>query len=128
IPGMVNSPFFLVSLTAVSASMSRKPAVCLLVSSSFSAIWRTSAVFVNPFAMYVAPSYVLILLKQVACRYQLADCALCVVGIRESPVLMRVRRNRTAIHLRPFQAFCQLDLFGFHRFFRVFPGFCGSFR
>src|ERR1700679_2139581 len=37
-PGMVNSPFFLVSLTAVSASSSRPAAACLLVISSFSAM------------------------------------------------------------------------------------------
>src|SRR5580700_5736363 len=57
IPGIVNSPFFLVSFTAVSASNSRPAAACLLVISSFSAMWRTSAVFVIPFAMCVAPSY-----------------------------------------------------------------------
>jgi hypothetical protein len=31
--------------------------------------------------------------------------------------------NRTAIHLQPFQALCQLPFFGFHRFFPVFIGF-----
>ena len=36
-PGMTKTPFFLVSLIAVSASRSRKAADCLLVSSSFSA-------------------------------------------------------------------------------------------
>src|ERR1700733_7064031 len=45
-PGMVNSPFFLVSLMAVSASSSRPAAASLLVMPSFSAMWRTSAVFV----------------------------------------------------------------------------------
>jgi hypothetical protein len=39
---------------------------------------------------------------------------------------MRVRRNRTAIHLQPFERLCQLDLFGFHRFFTIFTGFCGA--
>jgi len=31
--------------------------------------------------------------------------------------------NRTAIHLQLFQALCQPDFFGFHRFFLVFIGF-----
>src|SRR5580698_5538199 len=50
-PGMVNSPFFLVSLTAVSARSSRPAAACLLVISSFSAIVRTRTVLVIPFAI-----------------------------------------------------------------------------
>jgi hypothetical protein len=41
-------------------------------------------------------------------------------------MFMRVRRNRTAIHLHPFRGLCQPDFFGFHRFFMVFSGFCGS--
>src|SRR5579863_1666183 len=52
IPGITKTPFFLVSLMAVSASRSRKAADCLLVSSSFSAICRVRAVLVNPVAMY----------------------------------------------------------------------------
>src|ERR1700739_471529 len=51
-PGIMNTPFFLVSLIAVSASRSRKAADCLLVSSSFSAICRVRAVLVKPVAMY----------------------------------------------------------------------------
>src|SRR5215469_6210089 len=51
-PGITNTPFFLVSLMAVSASRSRNAADCLLVSSSFSAICRVRAVLVNPVAMY----------------------------------------------------------------------------
>src|SRR5579863_5673222 len=50
-PGITNTPFFLVSLIAVSASRSRKAADCLLVSSSFSAICRVKAVLVNPVAI-----------------------------------------------------------------------------
>src|SRR6185437_1687796 len=50
-PGMVNSPFFLVSFTARSASSSRPAADCLLVISSFSAMVRTSWVLVIPFAI-----------------------------------------------------------------------------
>jgi len=46
-----------------------------------------------------------------------------VVETRETSMFMRVRRNRTAIHLRLFRALCQRDLFGFHRFFPVFLGF-----
>src|SRR5580658_8747738 len=52
-PGMMKTPFFLVSLRAVSASRSRKAALCLLVSSSFSASCRVRAVLVNPVAMCV---------------------------------------------------------------------------
>jgi len=44
----------------------------------------------------------------------------------ESSVFMRVRKNRTAFHLRPFERLCQLDFFGFHRFFTVFFGFSSS--
>src|SRR6202046_5617676 len=67
IPGMVNSPFFLVSLMAVSASSSRPAAACLFVISSFSAMWRTSAVLVIPFAMCVAPWFELVLRGAVGC-------------------------------------------------------------
>src|SRR5271155_4282619 len=52
-PGMTNTPFFFVSFTAVSASRSRNAADCLLVSSSFSASVRTSAVLVKPVAIFV---------------------------------------------------------------------------
>src|ERR1700761_2233897 len=52
-PGITKTPFFFVSLMAVSASRSRKAAACLLVSSSFSARRRVNAVFVNPDAMRI---------------------------------------------------------------------------
>src|ERR1035437_4611079 len=52
-PGITNTPFFLVSLMAVSASRSRKAATCLLVSSSFSAMSRVRAVLVSPVAVCV---------------------------------------------------------------------------
>src|ERR1700685_4238531 len=55
-PGMTNTPFFFVSLTAVSASRSRNAADCLLVNSSFSARVRTSAVLVMPVAI-LCPSF-----------------------------------------------------------------------
>src|SRR5271165_3145209 len=55
-PGSTKTPFFLVSLIAVSASRSRKAAACLLVNSSFSASCRVSAVLVSPVAMYCSPS------------------------------------------------------------------------
>ena len=55
-PGSTKTPFFLVSLIAVSASRSRKAAACLLVSSSFSASSRVSAVLVNPVAIDCSPS------------------------------------------------------------------------
>src|SRR5438128_11395117 len=50
-PGRTNTPFFLVSFTAVSASASRKAAACLLFSSIFSAMVRTSCVLVIPDAI-----------------------------------------------------------------------------
>src|ERR1019366_6032918 len=50
-PGITKTPFFLVSLMAVSASRSRKAAACLLVSSCFSAMCRVRAVLVIPVAM-----------------------------------------------------------------------------
>src|SRR6201996_7915845 len=55
-PGITNTPFFLVSFTAVSASRSRNAADCLLVNSSFSANVRTSAVLVKPVAI-LCPSF-----------------------------------------------------------------------
>src|ERR1700733_5046867 len=55
-PGMMKTPFFLVSLIAVSASRSRKAADCLLVISSFSARCRVRAVLVSPVAMCCSPS------------------------------------------------------------------------
>ena len=55
-PGMTNTPFFFVSFTAVSASRSRNAADCLLVSSSFSASVRTSAVLVK-LLPYLFPSF-----------------------------------------------------------------------
>ena len=61
-PGMVNSPFFLVSLTAVSARVSRKVETCLLLSSSFSAMVRMRTVLVMPFAIVdAAPSVWIVL-------------------------------------------------------------------
>src|SRR5258707_890583 len=50
-PGTTNTPFFFVSLMAVSARCSRNDAAVLLLVSSFSARWRTSWVFVKPEAM-----------------------------------------------------------------------------
>src|SRR5205823_7006931 len=50
-PGTTNTPFFLVSLMAVSARCSRNAAAVLLFSSVFSARWRTSWVLVKPAAM-----------------------------------------------------------------------------
>src|SRR5262249_32857613 len=47
----MNTPFFLVSLIAVSARFSRNAAAVLLLSSVFSARWRTSWVLVMPAAM-----------------------------------------------------------------------------
>src|SRR5215813_8843902 len=51
-PGTINTPFFLVSLIAVSARCSRNNAAVLLLSSVFSARCRISCVFVKPDAMY----------------------------------------------------------------------------
>src|SRR5580700_9092736 len=51
-PGTTNTPFFFVSLMAVSARCSRNAAACLLLSSFFSARRRTSCVLVKPDAMY----------------------------------------------------------------------------
>src|SRR5271170_7922062 len=56
IPGITNTPLFLVSLMAVSASRSRKAADCLLVSSIFSARSRVRAVLVSPDAIECSPS------------------------------------------------------------------------
>src|ERR1039458_4344075 len=53
-PGITKTLFFLVSLTAVSASRSRKAATCLLVSSSFSASCRVNAVLVSPVAIVLS--------------------------------------------------------------------------
>src|SRR5271155_2284111 len=50
-PGTTNTPFFFVSLIAVSARCSRKAAAVLLLSSSFSARCRVSWVLVIPEAM-----------------------------------------------------------------------------
>src|SRR5229473_4477238 len=50
-PGTTNKPFFLVSLIAVSARCSRNAAAVLLLTSTFSAKWRTSWVLVKPAAM-----------------------------------------------------------------------------
>src|SRR5215470_9125786 len=50
-PGTTNTPFFLVSLIAVSVNCSRKAAAVLLLVSSFSARCRTSWVLVIPEAM-----------------------------------------------------------------------------
>src|SRR5207237_9277956 len=49
--GITNTPFFFVSLTAVSVRFSRKATTDLLLVSSFSARWRTSWVLVMPEAM-----------------------------------------------------------------------------
>src|SRR3984957_12906957 len=54
-PGTTNTPFFLVSLIAVSARCSRNAAACLLLSSFFSARRRTSCVLVKPDAMEFPP-------------------------------------------------------------------------
>src|SRR5271170_2199355 len=123
IPGMVNSPFFLVSFTAVSARNSRNPAVCLLVSSSFSAKWRTSAVFVIPFAICLAPSAFENVVSRIRSpnlhqlRRETAPSFQCeIINVHAGP------ENCTAIHLHPFQALCQSQSVGFHRFF---PGFFG---
>src|ERR1700678_3174342 len=51
-PGTTNTPFFLVSFTATSASSSKNAATVLLGSSTFSAICRTSWVLVKPAAMF----------------------------------------------------------------------------
>src|SRR5271167_2500353 len=123
-PGIVNSPFFLVSFTAVSASSSRKPAVCLLVSSSFSARWRTSAVFVIPFAMCVAPSA----FKNI---FFLGPVHRSCINLEEKPhpffnakssMFMRVRRTVpqfTFILSRRFVNHKSLVSTGFLRFFQV---------
>src|ERR1035441_4264587 len=97
-PGMVNSPFFLVSLTAISASSSRPAAACLLVISSFSAIVRTRTVLVIPFAI-------------MCCSLVPNWCCICCCGcvifcsrgvdaglsewrlVENSPVFMRARGN-----------------------------------
>src|SRR5579864_7062985 len=50
-PGTTNTPFFLVSLIAVSARFSKNADAVLLLVSSFSARWRTSCVLVIPDAM-----------------------------------------------------------------------------
>src|SRR5580704_19045167 len=50
-PGTTNTPFFLVSFTAVSTRCSMNAAAVLLLVSSFSARWRTSWVLVIPEAM-----------------------------------------------------------------------------
>src|ERR1019366_2003287 len=50
-PGTTNTPFCFVSLIATSASESRNAAACLLLSSFFSAMWRTSWVLVMPVAI-----------------------------------------------------------------------------
>jgi hypothetical protein len=88
-------------------------------------MWRTSAVFVIPFAICIAPS------SCVQSRKSWARSP----GPREGParktfvaecVFTSVHagaENRTAIHLRLFRELCQPDFFGFHRFFLVFVGF-----
>src|SRR3954468_7656478 len=53
-PGITKIPDFLVSLIAVSASVSRNVAAVLLLVSSFSAIWRTSCVLVMPAAIRIS--------------------------------------------------------------------------
>src|SRR6478736_5016238 len=53
-PGITKMPDFLVSLIAVSASVSRNVAAVLLLVSSFSAMWRTSCVFVMPAAIRIS--------------------------------------------------------------------------
>src|SRR5450755_3450038 len=50
-PGTTNTPFFFVSLIAVSLRCSRNEAIVLLLVSKVSARWRTSWVLVMPEAM-----------------------------------------------------------------------------
>src|ERR1035441_9572030 len=134
-PGMVNSPFFLVSLTAISASSSRPAAACLLVISSFSAIVRTRTVLVIPFAMCVAPWIELVvrsteLVLRIALLNAVCDLPLPRwAGSRkrlccEISGVYAGARKRTAFHDQPFAEDCQWVLRGFHRFFAGFLGFC----
>src|SRR3984957_209804 len=81
IPGITNTPLFLVSLMAVSASRSRKAADCLLVSSSFSARSRVRAVLVSPDAIECSPS-------------RRALGAACLVGFRATTLTARGRANQ----------------------------------
>src|ERR1700733_197672 len=122
-PGMVNSPFFLVSLTAVSASSSRPAAACLLVISSFSAMWRTSAVFVIPFAMYCSfcfQKYIFLGPARLTCiNFERKSLP---VSDAKSSMFMRVRRTVpqfTFILSKRFVNHNSRVSTGFFRFFAV---------
>jgi hypothetical protein len=81
---------------------------------------------VIPFAMCVAP----FLLNRVAlwCRFAapgIGDPApFRGVKNREIASVDAGAEKRTAIHNQPLFAACQWVLWGFHRFFAGFPGFC----
>src|ERR1700722_7456476 len=87
IPGITNTPLFLVSLMAVSASRSRKAADCLLVSSSFSARSRVRAVLVSPDAIECSPS-------------RRALGAACLVGFRATTLTARGRVDQKLLNAR----------------------------
>jgi hypothetical protein len=87
-------------------------------------MWRTSAVFVIPFAMYCSfcfQKYIFLRARSPhlhQLREKIASCFQCeIINVHAGA------ENRTAIHLHPFQALCQPQIFGFHRFFQVFSGF-----
>ena len=137
-PGITKTPFFLVSLTAVSACRSRKAATCLLVSSSFSARSRIRAVLVNPVAMCCSPFW--------ACPWARRCCLgfrsrgafrmegvqatrarnPCIHAGSENPV---VRYNATfrGAKSRKKPRFPQISLV-FVLFFSIFPVFAGICR
>src|SRR5690348_11481132 len=121
-PGITKTPFFLVSLIAVSASRSRNEADCLFVSSSFSAKPRTRAVFVIVAAIETS-SFVL------PCPERPGRSA-----VGTSGRFLRVHTCETlsndagpeepaAINLAALRDRCQRKKPGFHRNFAVFFGF-----
>jgi hypothetical protein len=88
-------------------------------------MWRTSAVFVIPLAMYVAPStFELCIPRSVRLASLKIAWGTHPVSNAKITNVHAGAENRTAIHLHPFRELCQCPFFGFHRFFPVFPGFC----
>ena len=104
-PGITKTPFFLVSLMAVSASRSRKAADCLLVSSSFSAsmpgqscLGHSSCHVIvlllgEPFGLPVWSGF----RAEVLTAWREGDRKL---RVRENPVFMRLRRTLPMVTMR----------------------------
>ena len=140
-PGMTKTPFFFVSLIAVSASRSRKAATCLLVSSSFSASCRVRAVLVSPVAIVLFSFWAALGAVDVPglpprYAYRKGGGVPPMLHLHETPVSMRVRSTRRSLQCglgqgkvnrkSPFST----NFLGNNAYFAYFcpisPGFRGS--